>query len=143
MILNKNLTLSDRQAITATAISENVIQWPAMGVAPNETGSIQRNLGAGTEIPMLIQVTEDFNTLTTLTIDIVTADNAALTTNAEVLSSSGAIPLASLKAGFRPSFTRVLPDGKMKDYFGMKYTVAGTNPTTGKITAAVATEVNT
>lgn len=141
MILNANLLLSDAQAITATAISENVINWEAMGIAPYESAAIARNLGAGTPVPMLIQVTQVFNNLTSLTINIETADNAALSSGAVVLSSSGAIPLASLAAGFMPTFTRHLPAGTMKDFFGLRYTVAGTAPTTGQITAAVATEV--
>lgn len=142
MIINKNLTFSENQAITATAISENVIQWPDNGIVPFDAAAIVRNLGAGTPIPMLIQVTEGFNTLTSLTITIETADNAALSSGAVVLATSGAIPLASLIAGFRPTFTRFLPDGTLKSFLGLRYTVAGTNPTLGKVTAALATEVN-
>jgi hypothetical protein len=141
MILNKNLILAENQAITATAISQNVIQWPAMGIAPYEAAAIVRNLGAGTEIPLLIWVTEVFATLTSLTITVETADNAALSTNAVVLASSGAIAAASLVLGHRPTFTRFLPDATMKEFFGLRFTVGGSNATTGKITAALATEV--
>jgi len=142
MILNKNLILAENQAVTATAISENVIQWPETGIVPLDAAQITRNIGSGTPVPMLMQVVEDFATLTSLTITIETADNAALSSNAVVLSSSGAIPLASLKAGFRPTFTRHVPDATMKDFFGVRFTVTGTNATAGKISAAVATEVN-
>lgn len=140
MILNANLLLSDGQAITATAISANVIPWEATGSAPYET-ALTRNLGSGTPIPILIQVIEAFATLTSLTITIETADNAALSSGAVVLASSGAIPVASLVAGYRPSFTRFVPDATMKEYFGLRYTVGGSNATAGRITAAVATEV--
>lgn len=143
MILNQNLLLSDQQAVTATAISENVIQWESMGIAYDEAAAIARNLGAGTPIPMLIQVTETFATLTSLTITIETADNAALSSGAVVLSSSGAIAVANLVAGYRPTFTRHVPDATMKDFFGLRYTVNGSNATAGKITVAVGTEVNT
>lgn len=141
MILNKNLLLSDGQAITATAISENVILWPTNGTPPFEAAAITRNLGAGTPIPILIQVIETFATLTSLTITIETADNAALSSNAVVLASSGAVAAASLVAGYRPTFTRWMPDATMKSYFGLRYTVGGSNATAGKITAAIATEV--
>lgn len=140
MILDKNLTLCDAQAITATAIS-HVIQWPAMGIVPFETTAIARNLGAGNEIPVLIQVVEDFATLTSLTITMETSAAAALTSST-VLYSSGAIPAASLVAGFRLPM-RWLPDATMLEYFGLRFTVAGSSATAGKITAAVATEVNT
>ncbi|MBR9765365.1 MAG: hypothetical protein GYB53_18055 [Rhodobacteraceae bacterium] len=142
MILNKNLILSDSQAITATAISGNVIQWEGVDIAPYEASAIARNLGAGTPIPLLIQVTETFLTLTSLTITLETAANAALSSGAVVLASSGAIPVADLVAGYRPAFTRFIPDAEMKEFFGLRYTVGGSNATAGKITAAVATEVD-
>lgn len=139
MILDTQLTLSEDQAVTATAISENVIQWPSMGVVPNETGSIDRNLGAGNEIPILIQVTEDFATLTSLTVTIETSAAAGLT-SATVLYSSGAIAAADLVAGYQLPM-RWMPDATMLEYVGLRYTVGGSNATAGKITAAVATEV--
>lgn len=142
MILDANLIFSENQAITATAISTNVIEWAANGIPYGEAAAIARNLGAGTPIPLLIQVVQTFNTLTSLTFTLETADNAALSSGAVVLASSGAVPLASLVAGFRPTFTRFLPDGTLKPFLGLRYTVAGTNPTLGQISAALATEVN-
>ena len=141
MILNKNLILSENQAITATAISTNVISWEAVRAAPYEAAGITRNLGDGTDIPMLLQITEAFNTLTSLTITFESADNAALSTNAIVMATTGAIPLASLILGYRPLMSRIIPHGQMKDFCGFRYTVTGTNPTLGKVTAALATEV--
>lgn len=141
MILNKNLILSENQAITATAISQNVIQWESVKAAPYEAAGIPRNLGDGTDIPMLLQITEAFNTLTSLTITFESADNAALSTNAIVMATTGAIPLASLVLGYRPLMSRIVPHGLMKDFCGFRYTVTGTNPTLGKVTAAIATEV--
>lgn len=140
MILNQNLLFSDNQAITATAISANVLSFPANSIAPYETAAIARDLGSGTPIPMLIQVVEAFNTLTSLTITLETADNAALSTAPVVLGTSGAVPLASLIVGFRPFF-RFMPAGTVKQFLGLRYTVTGTNPTLGRITAALATEV--
>lgn len=143
MILNKNLILSEGQAVTATAISENVIQWPDNDIIPYDAAAIIRNLGPGTPLPILLQVVETFATLTSLTITLETADNAALSSNAVVLASSGAIPAATLVAGHRPSFLRYMPDATMKSYLGLRYTVTGSNATAGKITAAIATEVQT
>lgn len=143
MILDANLIFSEDQAVTATAISANVVQFPANGIVYGETAAIARNLGAGNEIPLLIQVTEDFATLTSLTITVETAANAALSSGAVVLATSGAIPVASLLAGVRPTFTRVLPDGEIKEFLGLRYTVGGSNATAGQISAALATEVNT
>ena len=135
-------TYSEDQAVTATAISENVVQINDAGTVFGESAAISRNPGAGNEIPLLIQVTEDFATLTSLTITLETADNAALSTNAVVLASSGAIAVADLVAGYRPNFTRIFPDGVLSDYVGLRYTVTGSNATAGKISAAIAAAVN-
>lgn len=143
MILDAKRLLAEAQAITATAISQNVIDWGTNGIPPGEAAAITRNLGAGTPIPLLMQVVETFATLTSLTITIETADDAALSSGAVVLASSGAIAAASLVAGYRPTMTRFVPDATMKRYFGLRFTVGGSNATAGKITAAVATEVNT
>lgn len=141
MILNMNLLFSEGQAITATAISDNVLQFLDTGTVPRESGAIDRNLGRGTYIPMLLQVTEDFATLTSLTVTVETADNAALSSGAAVLATTGAIPVASLKAGYRFPSPLVLPDATLKEHLGLRYTVGGSNATAGKITAALATEV--
>lgn len=134
-------TYSEDQAVTATAISENVVKINDAGTVFGESAAISRNPGAGNEIPLLIQVTEDFATLTSLTITLETSAAAALT-SATVLASSGAIAVADLVAGYRPNFTRVFPDGVLLDYVGLRYTVTGSNATAGKISAAIAAAVN-
>ncbi len=143
MILDNQLKFSEDQAVTATAISTNVIQFNATDIVPYEAAAMVRQLGSGNEIPLMVQVTQNFNTLTSLTVTLETADNAALSTNAVVLATSGAIPLASLVAGYKfPTLGRIFPEGTVKEFLGLRYTVTGTNPTLGRITAALATEVN-
>lgn len=128
-------TFSEDQAVTATAISENVMQLPANDVVPGESAAIARNLGAGNEIPLLIQVTEDFATLTSLTITFETSAAAGLT-SPTVLFSTGAIAAADLVAGYRIPI-RVFPDAELLEYIGVRYTVTGSNATAGKVTAAL------
>lgn len=142
MILSANSTLSENQAVTATAISENVINFTDNGIVYGEAAAIPRNLGAGREIPFLIQVTADFATLTSLTITIESATNAALSSGAVVHYTSGAIPAASLVAGFKLP-VRILPVGVLGPYLGLRYTVGGSNATAGTITAALGTEMDT
>lgn len=139
MILNKNLLLAEDQAVTATAISENVIAWNDLSTPPYESGAPDRNLGAGTPIPILVQVTEDFATLTSLTITLESSAAAGLT-SPTVHFSTGAIAAADLVAGYYVGI-RFIPDGTMGKYLGLRFTVAGSDATAGKITAAVATEV--
>jgi hypothetical protein len=141
MILDANLIFSENQAVTATAISQNVVRVPNSGIVPYEGAAIPRNLGPGREIPLLVQVTTSFATLTSLTITLETADNDALSTNAQVIFSTGAIPAASLVRGYRIPI-RVLPDFVLRDFLGLRYTVAGSNATAGAITAAITMGVN-
>ena len=140
MILSKSLTFSENQAVTTTAVSTNVVQFPATGTVQGEAAAIVRKLGPGNEIPLLMQVTESFATLTSLTITLETSANSDLSSST-VLWTSGAIPVASLVAGYRPNL-RILPDGAIDTYLGLRYTVTGSAATAGKITAALATEVD-
>ena len=134
-------TFSENQAITATAISENVMDLGELGTVPYERAALVANLGAGTEIPLLVQVTEDFAGLTSLTVSFETSAAAGLTA-ATVLYRSGAIPLATLKAGYRLPI-RWLPDADLQRYVGLRYRVGDPNATAGRITAALTMGVNT
>lgn len=138
MILNTNELFSENQAVTATAISTNVITFPANGTVVAEAAAIARNLGAGNEIPLLIQVTETFATATSITFSLESSAAAGLT-SATVHWTSGAVPIATLIAGYKLPI-RILPDGTMLQYLGMRYTVGGSNATAGKVTAALGTE---
>lgn len=128
MLLDQQAIFSSAQAITATAVSTNVI----------DTGS-SRDVGKYGQIPMLIQVVEAFNTLTSLTVTVQTDDNSAFSSATDVLTM--VIPLASLVVGYK-SPVIVLPM-KMERYIRLNYTVTGTAPTTGKVTAGIVGGVQT
>lgn len=138
MILDRNLIVSGSvggtatsptltgQAITATAVSTDTIDL-----------SNSRDLFAGNDLLKLrIDLTQAFNNLTSLTIEIIQTDAADLTGNVTVIGSSGAVPLARLTLGARfviEGNTRLLSTGQR--YLGARYTVAGTAPTTGAVLA--------
>jgi hypothetical protein len=138
MILNLNETFSENQAVTATAISTNVIQMVTNGTVVGESAVIARNLGAGNELPILVQVTEAFATATSVTFSLESSAAAGLT-SATVHWTSGAVPIATLIAGYKLPI-RIVPDGTMLEYLGMRYTIGGSNATAGKVTAAIGTE---
>ena len=138
MILNMNETFSENQAITATAISTNVITLVDNGIVVGEAAAIARDLGAGNEIPLVIQVTEAFATATSITFSLESSAAVGLT-SATVHWTSAAIPIATLVPGYKLP-VRVLPDGTMLKYLGMRYTVTGSAATAGKVTAALGTE---
>lgn len=128
MLLDQQALFSAAQAITATAASTNVI----------DTGS-NKDVGKYGDIPLLIQVVEGFNNLTSLTVTVQTDDNSAFSSAADVLSMT--IPLASLVPGYKsPVITLPM---KMERYIRLNYTVTGTAPTTGKVTAGITGGVQT
>ena len=126
MITDKLLRVSEDQAVTTTAVSENTID---LGVA--------RDIGEGMTLTMYFAITEAFAGGTSTAFEVIIADNEALTSNVEVVSSSGPELTATLKVGAAVAVKiNPLIGSKGKRYMGARYTVAGTN-TAGKVTADV------
>lgn len=140
MIFDKSLLFSDAQAITATAASTNVIDLRAMGTVYGAAAALPRDFAKATEIPLLIQVVEDFNTLTSLKIDIELDSTETFTPDKTI--TLGTFALATLKAGFQVPW-KLFPAGIDLRFMRLKYTVTGTDPTTGKITAGIVAAVQT
>ena len=64
MILSAQQLFSDDQAITATAVSTNVIDLGVAGTPYGAVAALNQDVGKGAGVPVLIQVTEDFDNLT-------------------------------------------------------------------------------
>jgi hypothetical protein len=108
------------QTVTGTntsVLSTNTID---LGVA--------RDIGAGTDYTRLRSaVGTAVAGATSIEIQAIVADDAALSTNVTVIGSSGAIPLASLVAGARFEVelnTRIQSKGQR--YLGARYNIIGT-----------------
>ena len=132
MIFSAQQLFSDDQAITASADSTNVIDLGVRATPFGAVAALTGDIGKGTMIPLLAQVTEAFNTLTTLEIKVSTGATTALGTT--ILSQT--IALADLVVGKQLSFC-VLPKDITERYLGIEYVVVGTAPTLGKITAGI------
>lgn len=118
MLLDAQNLFSENQALTSgSAYSTNVVKFGKNDVS---------------YVPVVIQVTEDFAGLTSLAVEVETADNAAFNNSVSLVSSS--LLLAGLKAGNKFPIA-YLPKGN-KGYMRLKFTVTGT-ATAGKITAGV------
>lgn len=134
MILSAQQLFSDDQAVTATAISTNVIDLGAAGTPYGAAAALNQDVGKGTPIPILVQVTTAFATLTSLTITVEVSAAAGLT-SPQVLATE-TIAVADLVAG-KQTRLQVLPNGADLRHLGIRYTVNGSNATAGAITAGI------
>ena len=134
MIFSANALLSDDQAITATALATNVIDLGVPGTPYGAVAPLNQDVGKGAAIPILVQVTEDFATLTSLTVTVEVSAASGMT--APVVLAEETIAVADLVAG-KQMFNQVVPNGADLRYLGVRYTVTGTNASAGKITAGI------
>lgn len=133
MIFDNTLLLSDQQAITADAASTNTIDLLATG-SPFGGSPINKDVGRSVHVPLAILVTEAFNNLTSLQVQVQTSpDNATWTT----IESGTQIPLSVLTSGHQVRVIDSLPEGTNARYVRLFYDVTGTAPSTGKITAGI------
>lgn len=132
-IISAQEIYSDQQVITASAASTNVINFGTPGTWVHATTPIVDDKGPS-KICLGVQVTEDFDALTSLGIAFETDNNAAFASATVVYTET--ILLADLVAGKKTS-VRHIPFNTLEPYTRVNYTVNGSNPTVGKITAGI------
>lgn len=113
------------QAITADAYSTDTID---LGTA--------RDIGEGENLYMVFTIVTDFNTLTSLDLQVVISANANLSSHT-VLAETNVL-LANLTAG--KQYVVALPPQIASlglRYLGARYDVQGSNPSTGSILAEI------
>jgi hypothetical protein len=139
MIFDKTTLFSDAQAVTASAASTNVVDLGPVDRVAGTSAPLRRDIGRGTPIPLSVQVVEPFAGLTSLTVSVQTSDDAGFGSGVVTHASSGAVPVADLKAGWTSTLNYVPPAGPagMKRYLRLNYTVTGSNASAGKVTAGV------
>lgn len=130
MNTDKELLASEKQAITATAVSaDSIIMTGLTGLGRS------RNLRAFAQV----ETSLTGGAATGITVEMIQADNVALTTNVEVLGSTGTIvnggSNVNVAAG-RRLLDVPMPD-VTKPYFGFRYTMAGGSYGAGAITAGI------
>lgn len=135
MIFSKEQLFSDDQAVTATAISSDVIDLGVRGTPYDAAAALIGDTGKGNPVPIRAQVTEAFNNLTSLQIDVISSTSEDLTGSPIVLYSVTVL-LAALVQGYSIPL-QFLPIQCTNRYLGMKYTVTGTAPTTGKMHSGI------
>jgi hypothetical protein len=136
MIVDNTLVFSDSQAVTATAASTNTIDLGAAGTPAGASAALTFDIGKGTNIPILIEVTEAFATLTSLTFSLETDDNTSFSSPTTV-AQGPAVLAAALTLGAVINFPAEVPIGVAERYLRLKYTVGGSSATAGKIFAGI------
>lgn len=148
MYVDKMLELSDSQAVTSTAISENVIDTLTTGAAAATLGTYvavntDQDLGQSNEDIYLVVQTAvtctDTSSDATLTITLESDDNVGLS-SPTVHYSTGAIAFASFATAGTRLVTLCLPHGTYQRYVGLRYTVASGPLTAGAFDAFLTTD---
>lgn len=131
-ILDTTNEFSDAQAVTASAISTNVIDLLPAAIG----GNILTDLGATDEIylSIFVQTTATSAGASTVTFSLESDSTVDLATSATVHWTSSAVAKASLVAGYKVA-TICLPQGSYERYLGLRYTVATADLTAGKFDA--------
>lgn len=127
MNTDRELLCSDKQAVTADAVSTDSILMSGLS-----------GYDRATRLRAFAQIETAFAAgagMTGMTTEIIGADDAALTSNVVSLYSSGAVANANLTVGNR-LVDQPLP-ATTKAYIGFRYTTNGGDATAGKVTAGL------
>lgn len=125
---------------TVTGTNTSVVStnsYDTQGGLTLNTGGQSVDLGKGQPFDVQFNVTTAFEGLTTLELQYISADDAALTSNVTVLGSSGPIALANLTAGKQHNLKVPKADPRsVRRYVGTRYVIVGAG-TAGAISAVV------
>lgn len=126
MIVDSNLILSG--TIVGNSVAGQTVTGTGNVLSTNTADLLtNRDVGEGQDLFVRSQITTTFTGLTAMEIQVIVADDAALTSNVTVIGSTGAIPVAQLTAGARFAAgvnPRLRSIGQR--YFGVRYVITGT-----------------
>lgn len=145
MLIDTQTELSDAQAVTATAISANVIDLFSTLAGGGTAITPNARLDIGDESYLVVNTVvtcTDTGSDATLTITLESADNAALSTNPIVHFSTPAIPFASFATAGTNLVKIRLPKALYRRYLGVRYTVANGPLTAGAFDAVIVENVD-
>lgn len=111
------------QLLTANStLSTNTLDLGPLSLGGNQAGDI----GAGNQLELEISVLVAPTAVTDVTFQLVQADDAALTSNLQVIGQTGAFPIASLPAGtLVPLAVNNAAPYAQKRYVGVRYVASG------------------
>ena len=140
MYIDKQAEFSDAQAVTATAISTNV-----MDLISNASGKNPlRDVGTGQDVYLVITTqaaaTDDLSDAT-LTVTLESDSTVNLATSPTTHFSTGALAFAAFSPVGSVLAAVKLPAGSYERYLGVRYTVGAGPLTAGKFDAFLTTDV--
>ena len=143
MYIDKQNEFSDAQAVTATAISTNVIDLYA-GTGASAANNVLRDIGAGEDVYLVVltqTAATDSGSNATLTVTLESDSTANLATSPTVHFSTAALAFAA----FSPAGTTLaavkLPIGSYERYLGVRFTVGSGPLTAGAFDAFLTKDV--
>lgn len=139
MILDNSNLFSDSQAVTATAISTNVID-----LDPGADGPTLTDIhGDAWLVVKTVVAATDVGSDATLTVTLESDSTANLATSATVHYSTGALAFATFSPAGSTLAAVKLPKGRVYErYLGVRYTVASGPLTAGNFTAGIVTDID-
>jgi len=140
MYVDKQAEFSDAQAVTATAISTNV-----MDLISNSSGlNPLRDIGTGQDVYLVVSTqtaATDTSSDATLTVSLESDSTVDLATSATVHFTTGALAFAAFSPVGTVLIAVKLPMGEYERYLGVRYTVASGPLTAGAFDAFLTTDV--
>lgn len=149
MYVDSQVEFSNAQALTVSAISTNVYDTFTTTVGGATGAAVTPNIrldhGTGVDhsylvVSVPVAITDTGNDAT-LTVELVSADDAALTAAPVVHFSSGALAFGAFAAAGQILAVTKLPVGLYKRYLGVRYTVGDGPLLTGAVDAFITTDI--
>jgi hypothetical protein len=137
MILDTENLFSDDQAITTTAISDNVIDLQSASILTSQDAPSGINIGPGEGnfVEIIVQVTTNFANGTNIVAALENDDDVTFG-SPTVIATGTTVLTADAVAGKQLLALRVLPTDLTERYIAIRYTVSGTH-NAGTVTAGV------
>lgn len=147
MILDTQAEFSDAQAVTATALSTNVLDLFSVlaGGGTKISPNARIDVGDADHLYLVVQTNTaitDTSSDATLTVTLESADDAGITTNIVTHFSTGALAFATYASQGTQIVKMRLPKGLYRRYLAVRYTVAAGPFLTGAIDAFLTPNVD-
>lgn len=141
MYVDSQELFSDAQAVTATAISTNVLD---LNAASGTNVPLLQDIGIGEPIYLVVTTVTtatDSGSDATLTVTLESDSTANLATSPTVHISTGALAFATFANAGSVLLAAALPIGNYERYLGVRYTVASGPLTAGAFNAFLTKDV--